>query len=208
MHTWVMYSLGKGVPEDMSNAKKWLQLAATQGLEKAKELIEEIVEDEEVSVERENAEIATLEAKMVTFIDRATRIIYTTEENLFRVLEESLLADLNPLDLLIAYISINTAASTRWQVERTDRDIALNTFYEALPSLHDLRTPEEYTQALEGHRLRAVVSLLKLELDLHIGKIAYESNEHSYDGILYSTAKAKMGPLSQEERLKARALAI
>ena len=87
MHTWVMYSLGKGVPEDMSNAKKWLQLAATQGLEKAKELIEEIVEDEEVSVERENAEIATLEAKMVTFIDRATRIIYTTEENLFRVLD-------------------------------------------------------------------------------------------------------------------------
>lgn len=203
----LMYSLGRGVPKDIHNAKYWLHLAATQGLEKAKELIDELIAEEEVSAKNDNAEIADLEAKMATFIDRATRIIYTTEQDLFRVLEESLLVDLNPLDLLIAYIAIDTAASTRWQVDQADRDIALKTFYEALPSLLDLRTREEYTLFLEVHRLRAQANLLKFQIDLLIGKTAYESDEHSYEGILYSTARAKMGPLSQEERQKARALA-
>jgi TPR repeat protein len=204
----LMYSLGRGVPKDINNAKEWLQLAATQGHEKAKELIEELFAEEEASAKSDNAEIAAAEAKMATFIDRATRIIYTTEKDLFRALEESLLVDLNTLDLLIAYIAIDTAASTRWQIEQADRDIALKTLYAALPSLLDLRTREEYTQFLEGYRLRAVTNLLRIEFDILIGKTAYESDEHSYAGILYSIAKAKMGPLSQEERQKARELAF
>lgn len=204
----LMYSLGRGVPKDLHNAKKWLQLAASQGLDKAQEIVEELTAEGEPIATSGHPEISDVEHKMETFIDCATRIIYSMEKDIFKTLEKDFLADLEPFDLLIAYIAISVAASTRFQIRKVDIEMALERkLYPTLQSFRDLRTLEEYTQFLELYKLEAQTNLIKIEIDLLIEKAAYEADEHSYNGILYSTSKAKTRPLSQEERQEARALA-
>jgi hypothetical protein len=201
----LLYSLGNGVVKDMKAAKKWLQLAADQNFEKAQELLEEF--SDEVDLSSSHPYISDIERKMEIFIDDVTRIIYKSEQDLFTILEKDFLADLDPFDKFIAYIAISVAASARYKIRKVDVELVLERkVYPQLHLLRDLRNLEDYTQFLEVFKIEAQLELAKIEIDLMIGKLAYDTDKHSYNGILYNTAKTKLRPLSQDERQEARIL--
>ncbi len=204
----LLYSLGNGVPKNLQIAQKWLQSAADQGIVEAEEMVKDIVDEEESIRTKDHSATSALEHQMEAFIDNATKIIYSNDTEIYNALEEELLAGLSVFELFIAYIAISVAARTRIKIRKTEIEIALeNILYPKLQQFRDLRTPEEYTQFLEIYKLEAMLNVRKIEAEFFIGRIAYEHDKHSYQGILYNTEKSKKRPLSIEERQEVRTLA-
>ena len=142
--------------------------------------------------------------KIKKLIKCATIIIYTEQSDLINYLERDLVAGKKPFDLLCAYIAIRIAAEARTPLEKADID---NTLKELYSSKLSFQNHEEYEAVVDFLKTKAKQSLLIAEIEFLIGKTAYDANNYSYEGIMYSAAKANKGPLSFEERKKFKTLA-
>jgi TPR repeat protein len=142
--------------------------------------------------------------KIKKFIKSATNIIYIEESDLINHLEKKLVADKKPFDLLCVYIAIRIAADARTPIDKSHIKYALRELY----SLNLAYQNHEEYEAVVGYlKANAEVSLIRAELEFMIAKKAYDTDKYSYQGIMYSIAKAKKGPLSFEERKEFATLA-
>lgn len=125
-----------------------------------------------------------LKKQLARLIKQATQAIYSEQFDLNELTK--ILNSNKNIDLLKTYIAVQVATGLVLPLEKNEIDKALEVF---LSFKKMLQYSEECENILELHKFKAEKNLLKLKIDFVIGKIAFEANEFSYEGIIYKAEK-------------------
>lgn len=139
---------------------------------------------------------------MARLIKLATQTIYSEQFDLETCIER-LSGSKEDTDLLRTYMAIQTATKL---TEPIDKNEIYDVMEELLSSEDHLNEPD-FETILGLHKELAEVYWLERRVAILEGKLAYKTNEHSYEGLIYSIENAKRGPASCREREKFKKLA-
>lgn len=150
-----------------------------------------------------------LAKKIESYLKCSTEILYSEKYD-FSVDKNQYLGDMvtdiiksqeNIANLILAYIAISIVAKNKFPFDKLDINKAIKDYNFALI---ELEIPEMQLNTIEIWRLRALTEILKFDLDVTIGKVAYEHNKYSYEGIVYHMSKINKGPLTITKKQELR----
>jgi hypothetical protein len=140
--------------------------------------------------------------KIKRFIKLAAEVIYSEQFDM-EILVKELSSSNKSVDLLLAYIAIQVATRLTGPISKNDIDCALDNFHSSEQHL----TEPDFETILGLHKDLAEIYWLKRAEAILEAKLAYKTDEYSYEGMIYILENTKKVPATNQEREKFRKLA-
>ncbi|MGA2822726.1 MAG: hypothetical protein ABSE72_04300 [Bacteroidales bacterium] len=151
-----------------------------------------------------------LKRKLKRYIKRSSEILYSekydfssdADQSLNRIINDITQNEVNEANSLLAYIAVSLTSKKKFPIDKFDINQSQNDYNS---SIIELGYQNPQLHVLEIWRSKALINILKFYLDTEIGKIAYNNNKYSYQGMIYYMSKINKGPLpikKQQEMLE------